>query len=172
MTTSGDHVRPSRRRRIRWHVAVLGAATLAFPAIGRAVLIPNHAMGDVRLGWSEQRVVRELGDPVTRLVVSDETGETRRLGYRGLTVLLHDGEVALISTSVSRRANRTRTGVGVGTSERRLRARLWAVACSGSAGGRRCTVGTLRPGRSNTVFVMRRGRVTRISVGNVLWARV
>lgn len=74
------------------------------------------------------------------------------------------------ATSVATRspAQRTAAGVGVGSTEARVTADVPGVRCVTDGGLRHCYVGVWRPGRKITDFTIRKGRVTRVTVGFVI----
>ena len=59
-------------------------------------------------------------------------------------------------------------GVGVGSSEGQVPAKVAGVRCRTESGFRHCFVGRFLPGKRVTDFRIRRGRVTSVQVGFVL----
>ena len=62
----------------------------------------------------------------------------------------------------------TERGVGVGSSERAVRAKVGHVRCETIFRFRSCHVGGFTPGRRVTDFLIEAGRVTRVSIGIVI----
>jgi hypothetical protein len=72
------------------------------------------------------------------------------------------------SLRTSSTRERTARGVGPGSTEAQLRARVAGVRCRTESGFRHCWVGRFLPGRVVTDFRIRRGRVASVLVGYVL----
>ena len=141
-------------------LVVLATAALAAPAAAEARFVINRSMAGVKLGMTGPQVRDRLGTPteVTR------HGRTRNLVYRGrkLFVTLVGGRVHILSTDG--RAQRGPRGVGVGTRERRLRRVVRTVLCESAEGVRTCSVGGFDVGEVSTVFVMRKRRVSTVTI--------
>jgi len=149
-------------------VAVVAAA-LALPAPAPALIVPQRSIAGVRLGMSEARVRAVAGRPDHVLSARNQFGRYKVFLYRArqLQVIFQGGGGATSVATESRR-ERTRTHVGVGSTERAVRRGVRGVHCATVAGTRTCHVGTLRAGRRVTDFLMRRGRVVRVTLGFVI----
>ena len=143
------------------------------PRRGPPGIVPNVGMGGVRLRSRAIAVLQLLGlpssarrSPLHRPRTLWET-EWREWTYRGdglAVTFAADGRVRNLST-ISPRL-RTPTGVGVGSSERRLRRRIPGLRCRAASAPRRACV-LRRPGRRQPVteFRLRGGRVLRVTMG-------
>ena len=131
-------------------VAVL--VSLALAASAEARFVVNKSMAGVKLGQTGKQVRARLGKPdeVTR------HGRTRNLVYRSrkMFVTLVGGKVHILSTDG--RGQRGRSGIGVGTRERRLERVLPRVDCQSAEGVRTCSLGGFDVGEVSTVFVIRK----------------
>lgn len=67
--------------------------------------------------------------------------------------------------STTRRSERTATGVGVGSTETRLKAGLKGLTCKTENGFRHCYLGKFLAGRHVTDFLVKHGKVSRVGVG-------
>jgi hypothetical protein len=141
-------------------IVVLAVAALAAPAAAQARFVINKSMAGVTLGMTGKQVRATLGTPseITR------HGRTRNLVYRGrkLFVTLVGGKVHILSTDG--RGQRGRDGIGVGTRERKLKRVVPAVDCESAEGVRTCSVGGFDVGEVSTVFVMKKRRVTTVTI--------
>lgn len=155
---------------------VTAAAVLAVPAAAGATLvpqgpgiIPQKSIAGVRLGLTEGQVRARLGEPSQTIRESNDFGRYVELVYRPerLRVRLQ-GEQQVTWVSTTSRWERTRRGVRVGSHERSVRRNVRGVRCSSFGRFRSCVVGRELPGRTVTVFNIRRERVTRISLGIVI----
>ena len=72
------------------------------------------------------------------------------------------------SISTSRRSERTKSGLGVGTTKSRLKAR--GLKCRTLLGANYCFLGVIKPGRRVTTFFLNGNstRVARVEVGIVI----
>jgi hypothetical protein len=155
-------------RRIVLVTAVgLLAATAAVPASARNELItPGVGIGPIKLGMTVAQVRKALGRPVyTR---GTDKGFGRLLieysywtdGYT-VYLLRAGGKTRVVSVETTLRAQKTRQGLGVGSTERQLRRVYRGLRCKevfppggGIIQDYECTVGP-RQGRQ-TVFVFSR----------------
>ncbi len=137
------------------------------PAAQGAVVV-NSSVAGVKLQMTKERARAILGKPAaTRTVPHPITGSVTIHTYRGLVVHYFFGRVGHIVTT--RPGERTRRGVGVGSTEAQVKARIGGVRCTTPVPGRRsCSVGNFRPGTAVTGFDIASGKVVRVVVGNVI----
>ena len=150
-----------------WRVGVVVAAALALAAGAQAAIVPQQGIGGARLGMSQKAVRAALGAPTTVRRPPNELAPTVVYTYPAVQVTFFGGFRA---TSVATRsaAQRTAGGVGVGSTEARVAAAVPGVRCVTDSGHRHCYVGVWQPGRKVTDFTIRKGRVTRVTVGFVI----
>ena len=148
-------------------IALVVASALAIALPAGATIVPQRGIAGVRLFMSQAKVRAILGTPVSAKSARNEFGSYTEFRYRGLR-LLFQGNGGLTSISTTRRSERTRGGVGVGSTERQVRRGLRGVKCERELGFHHCYLGALRPGKRVTDFVFRRGRVARVTVGIVI----
>lgn len=148
-------------------LALAVGALLVAAAPAAANIVPQHGIGGVRIGDTQAKVVATRGAPVSIVNGTNDFGPYRELRYRGLTVTLQ-GRVRVTGVSTRSRAERTRTGAGVGSTETALNLAVRGLTCETSAGVRTCTLGVQEAGRRVTAFFLSGGRVTRVVVGNVI----
>jgi hypothetical protein len=134
------------------------------------VIVPQVELASVHLMMSAAGVQHALGRPKETRSVKDEIqGTIRVMDYGKTKVYLSatvDGTVFNVTTTDRRQ--KTRTGVGVGSSERAVRRGVAHVRCTGPRTLRSCTVGRLLAGRRVTSFVLTKDRVRRVTLGFVI----
>jgi hypothetical protein len=136
---------------------------LLAPAAGaEARIVVNRSVAGIELGMTAELVLARLGRPTLSTV---EAG-TRNLVYRRrrLVVTLARSRVVIVATRS--RGERTRRGVGVGSSVRSIRRRVAGVRCREKAGVAFCRTGSIRPGRRSTTFQIQSGRVVTVTVAD------
>lgn len=146
----------------------LAAAALAAPAAASADIKPGVGMSSVRLGMTEAAVRAVLGPPSRVVSGRNEFGPFRELRYRGSVTFTLQGLRSVTAITTEGVGDRTAAGVGVGSTEARVRATVRGVRCSTIEGFRSCTVGRTTPGGRVTDFFIRNGRVLRVVVGLVI----
>ena len=156
----------NRRSRATAALAVT-AAVLTASEVAQATIRPQRGIAGVAAGMTATQVRGVLGAPASVRRGSNDFGRYREFRYRDLHVFFQ-GVQRVTSVSTTRRGERTRSGIGVGSSERRLRRKMRGVRCATELRVRRCTLGRLLPGRRVTDFLIRRGRVVRVSIGLVI----
>ena len=149
--------------------ALLLVAALAAPGSAGAVIQIDRGIGGARIGNTKAEVQAALGKPSRTASGRNPFGVFVRYGYRreGITVLFQGGD-RVSSVATTGRGDRTTGGVGVGSTERSVDARVRGVKCETIGGTRSCHTGEFTPGRRITDFFIRRGRVTRVTVGIVI----
>lgn len=173
----GAGERTGSRLAPRAGIAALGAAAallVAVPVAG-ALIVPQSSIRGVKLGMTRAEVTAKLGEPNEKRTRRNELiGKYVELRYGRTVFSLYrdsDGyEGTVFNMTTRSRAEKTKSGVGVGSSERAVRRGVKNARCMTEFGRRTCTVGKLRPGRKVTTFDISRkgGKVTRVSTGFVI----
>jgi hypothetical protein len=150
--------------------ALLGsviAVALAGAAPANAAIVVQHGIAGLKLQMTKAQVWAKLGSPAKVRTGKNEFGKYTEFVYPSVTVLFQSGSRATAFRTYSR-AERTARGVGVGSSEAQVKAKVAGVKCRTEFGRRHCYVGKYLPGRVITDFQLRKGRVTWIVVGFVV----
>jgi hypothetical protein len=144
------------------------AASLVAPAAAQALIQVDRGIAGARLGNTRAEVRAALGRPEAIRTGANDFGRFVQYRFRGgITVLFQDRrEVTLVSTTG--RGDRTRRGIGVGSTEAQVKARVRGVRCETIEGTRSCHTGRFTAGEIITDFQLRRGIVRRVAVGRVL----
>lgn len=148
-------------------VGAVAALVLAGPAAAK--LIPQRGMAGVTLGMSRTQVRAALGTPSRTIHARNEFGVYTEFRYAGRALrLVFQGNGGLTSISTTGRTERTRTGVGVGSTEAQVKHGVPGVRCEGAGSARHCFLGTFSAGKRVTDFRLTSGRVSRVVVGFVI----
>jgi hypothetical protein len=142
-------------------------AVLVSAAVASGAIVPQRGIAGVRLEMTKAQVRAALGAPLRVVHGSNEFGSFTVYRYRGLRVTFQ-GNRSVTDVFTTRPGERTARGVGVGSTERQVRARVAGVRCRTESGFRHCFVGRFLPGRRVTDFRIERGRVTSVDVGFVV----
>ncbi len=146
---------------------LLALVALALPACADARLVPHRGMAGIALGMAPSKVRAVLGRPLAVIHRKNEFGPYTVFVYPRVSVSFQ-GNSTVTNLRTFSRAERTRNGAGIGTTERELRRKVRGLRCKTEFGFRHCWLGAFRPGRRVTNFMIARGRVTRIEIGYVI----
>ena len=149
---------------------VAAIAALAVPAAVGATIVPQRSIARITLGMSQDQVRDRLGEPSIVDRDTNDFGPYVEFIYRPERLrVFFQGEDEVTRVSTTSRSERTRRGnVGVGSSERSVRRHVRGVRCRTILRYRSCVVGRETAGRTVTVFEIRRGRVSRVTLGIVI----
>jgi hypothetical protein len=146
----------------RGHKLAAGVAALAplgAPAAADAMVQVDRGIAGARLGNSRAEVRAALGAPASTRSGTNDFGLFLQWRFKGGITVIFQGrrEVSTVSTS----------GRGDRTPEAAVKARVRGVRCETIAGFRSCHTGRFTAGEIVTDFLIRNGRVTRVSIGRV-----
>jgi hypothetical protein len=154
---------PSMRRAL----LVVVAAVLALAAAGGAAIVPQKGIAGVRIGMTQGKVRSVLGAPTSAKHGRNDFGRYTQFRYPGLVVTFQ-GNSSVTDVSTTRKSERTAAGVGVGSTEAQVKAKVNGVKCKTESGFRHCYLGAFLPGHRVTDFSIKNRRVTRVDVGRVI----
>jgi hypothetical protein len=150
--------------------AAIVAIVLVLAVPAGATIVPQRSLKGVRLDMSEQQVRAKLGNPDrVRHPVSDVFGKYTSWYYGRTRINMFDGNKKVFDVTTTSRAEKTRSGVGIGSSVAAVKRGVKRVKCELIFGTRHCHVGRFDPGRKVTDFIIARsGRVKRVTYGYVI----
>src|SRR4051794_8853188 len=144
------------------------AALLALPAAASAFIQIDKGIAGARVGNTGAQVRAALGTPAKRIVATNDFGKYVEYRYAGGLRVLFQGAKRVSSVSTTGLGDRTTKGAGVGTTETSLKKRHPGLKCETIAGTRSCHTGHFTAGSRVTDFLLKKGKVVRVTVGNVI----
>ena len=154
--------------RLAISILVAAVAALAAPAAASALIQVDKGIAGARLDNTRGEVRAALGKPARTRSGSNDFGPWLRYEYRGGIHVLFQGRRQVSAVSTTGRGDRTSRGVGVGSTEAAVKRRVRGVRCETIVGSRSCHTGRFTAGEIITDFLLRNGRVWRVSVGRVI----
>ena len=148
-------------------IAVLAGMMLVVPQSAPALIQVDRGIAGARLNNTQAEVRAALGRPTSVRRGTNKFGDWLEFRFRGGIRVFFQGRTNVTAVQLRGRGDRTARGVGVGSTEAVVRARVRGVRCE-SDFVRLCHTGEFLPGRRVTSFFVERGRVTRVSVGFVI----
>jgi hypothetical protein len=128
------------------------------------LIVPHHSIDRLELGMTEGQVQRLFGEPDSRVPLSEsESGKPIvdwRYDKRGLKAEFREvkgDRLTLAGIFTTSPRERTKSGVGVGTSEDVLRKKLSGLDCNPEPNW--CTLGNGGIDSTQTIFAIKNGRV-------------
>jgi len=158
----------THRRTLSLTGGLAAAAVLAAPAAAPALVQVDKGIAGARLGNTVAQVHAALGRPARVQHGRNDFGSFRQETYAGGIVVFYQGARTVSSVVTTGLGDRTAKGVGVGSSEADVRAKVRGVRCETTAGSRSCHTHTFTAGRRVTDFFIKRGKVVRVTVGFVV----
>lgn len=158
-------------RILRYLLLAAVAASLAAPAAAGASIVPQRGMLGGWVGMTAGQLQARIGPPTAvRQRTHEIFGRYEELRYGEVYVSVFPSNKRVFTFFTRGRSARTTSGVGVGSTETYLRARLRGETCRTDGSFRRCVIGRELPGRIVTSFAISRttDRVTSVVVGRVI----
>ena len=149
---------------MRYALAVSIAALLALPASAGAYVHIDQGIAGARLENSQAQVKAALGEPKLVKTGSNDPGPFTVFYYEGGVRVTFQGNETVTAVSTTGRGDRTAKGIGVGSTEKALRAKHKGLRCEGSGEFRACFREAQINGPRVTSFQIRNGRIWRMTV--------
>ena len=154
-------------RRLTPIAAVAMLAPLGAPAAAEALIQVDRGIAGARLGNTRAEVRAALGAPASTRSGTNDFGPFLQWRFKGGISVLFQGRREVSTVTTTGRGDRTARGVGVGSTEAAVKARVRGVRCETTFGTRSCHTGRFTVGEVVTDFLIRNGKVTRVSIGRV-----
>jgi hypothetical protein len=142
-------------------------AALAAPAPAAALIQIDRGIAGVRLNNTSAEVKAALGRPDRVAHGRNDFGRFTKYSYTGGIAILFQSSSRVTAVATRGLGDRTSVGVGVRSRERSVAKKVPGVTCETIAEVRSCHTGTFTPGERVTDFLIRKGRVRRVTVGFV-----
>jgi hypothetical protein len=139
------------------------SAVLMIPAVASATIFPQKGIDAVRLQQTEKQVRAVAGKPNAIFRSTNQLGEATQWMYPGFSVLFQSGSRVTSVLTFSRR-QRTKSGIGVGSTEAEVVAAYPKVDCQDVGRFRECLLGVPKPGGRLTNFSIKKGKVHYVDV--------
>jgi hypothetical protein len=152
---------------VRHALILIAVLTLALAAPAWTAIVVHRGIAGLELRMTKAQVRAKLGTPTKVKTGKNEFGGFTQFVYPRVTVLFQSGS-RVTALRTSSRAERTSRGVGVGSREADVKAKVAGVKCESVSGARHCYVGKYLPGKRITDFSIRGGKVTSVVVGFVV----
>jgi hypothetical protein len=143
------------------------AVALAAAAPADAKILVQRGIAGVELRMTKAQVRSNLGTPTRIRSGRNEFGRYVEFVYPRVTVSFQ-GASRATGLRTRSRLERTGRGIGVGSTEAEVKAKVAGVRCRTESGFRHCFLGRFLPGHVVTDFHIRGGRVSSVVVGFVL----
>ncbi len=144
------------------------AATLLAPASAGAIVQLDRGIAGARVGNTKAQVRTALGQPNRVRNGTNDFGPFTVFVYAGgIRVTFQSGNT-VTAVSTKGLGDRTARGIGVRSTRAAVEQRVPGVDCNTFMGTTICQRGAGLPGQRITAFLIRGGRVVRVTVGIVI----
>src|SRR5215207_1242624 len=148
-------------------LALVPAAHAATPPKG--LIRAGKGMAGVTIGQSPSQVKAILGTPAKTTKGTNDFGQYTQLTFPGKLTVVFQGNTVLSSVSTTDDGQRTKEGIHVGSSRRRLMQKIPGVRCEDLGNRQSCTLGRFEAGEHVTIFFVKpTGIINRITVATVI----
>ena len=128
----------------------------------------DRGIAGARLGNTRAEVRAALGTPAKTTSGTNEFGPWIQYTFSGGVRVFFQNKTSVTSVDTTGLGDRTSKGVGVGSSEAAVKAKVPGVKCESLGSARSCHTNDFLPGKRITDFRIKSGKVTSVSVGFVI----
>jgi hypothetical protein len=143
-------------------------AALFFAPAADAMIQVDRGIAGARLGNSRAEVRAALGTPSSTKSGSNDFGPWVRYTFSGGIRVFFQGKTSVTSVDTTGLGDRSSKGVGVGSSEASVKAKVPGIKCENLGSVRSCHTNDFLPGKRITDFRIKGGKVASVSVGVVI----
>jgi hypothetical protein len=134
----------------------------------QAMIQVDRGIAGARLGNTRAEVRAALGTPSKTTSGTNAFGPWIRYTFSGGIRVFFQGKTSVTSVDTTGLGDRTSKGVGVGSSEASVKAKVSGITCENLGSVRSCHTNDFLPGKRITDFRIAGGKVTSVSVGLVI----
>ena len=150
-------------------LCILALLLLLVPiSAAEAMIQVDRGIAGARIGSTRAEVRAALGTPSNVATGSNDFGPWVRYTFAGKLRVMFQGRTRVTSVETKGLGDRTSAGVGVGSSEAAVKARVPGVKCETFGSVRSCHTGDFLPGARITDFRVVGGKVASVVVGLVI----
>jgi hypothetical protein len=150
-------------------VAVAMICVLVWAPAALAIIQVQRGISGVVLGMTPAQVKAGLGAPPKVKHGTNDFGKFTQYVYaRGSLTVTFQGNANVTAVAVNGQTDKTPSGVGVGSTEAAVKSGVKGVSCHTVTGVRSCDVGKPLPGHKVTDFLLKAGKVVRVTIGFVI----
>jgi hypothetical protein len=143
-------------------------ALLLCAPTAEAMIQVDRGIAGARIGSTRAEVRAALGTPAKTASGTNDFGPWVEYSFAGEVRVIFQGKTNVTSVATTGFGDRTSKGVGVGSSEASVKAKVPGVKCENLGMVRSCHTGDFLPGKRITDFRMDGGKVSSVSVGLVI----
>lgn len=162
----------SRRRKPLLLALAVGCLAALAAAPAEARIEPQRGIDGINLNMTRAQIVRSKGKPDAEKVVRNEILGRQRMVRYGQTRAFFSGvrrDAGVVTVNTRDRSQKTRSGVGVGSTIAAVRNGVGGITCRDEFGIHTCFKGRFRPGERVTVLdIAGNGRVNLVLIGFVI----
>lgn len=155
-------------RRIALPLCTALAIPLIAASAASAQIQVDKGIAGARINNTKAQVHAALGAPTSKKTGQNDFGPFLEERYRGGIVVGYQGAKRVSSVTTTGLGDRTAAGIGVGSTEAAVKAKVPGVKCQTIGGFRSCHTNDFLAGQRITDFFLKNGKVTRVSVGVVI----
>jgi hypothetical protein len=143
-------------------------AVLCFAPAAEAMIQVDRGIAGARLGNTRAEVRAALGTPTKTTQGTNDFGPWLQYRFSGGVRVFFQGRTTVTSVDTTGRGDRTASGIGVGSSEASLKAKVKGLKCENLGSARSCHTNDFLPGKRITDFRIKSGKVSSVTVGFVI----
>ena len=147
--------------------AAVLAALIAAPAASAMIQVDKGIAG-ARINNTKAQVHAALGKPTSKQTGHNDFSVFLEEHYRGGITVFYQGAKRVSSINMTGLGDRTSRGIGIGSTEAAVRAKVPGVKCETTSGSRSCHTHDFLAGQRVTDFFIKNGKVARVTVGIVI----
>jgi hypothetical protein len=128
----------------------------------------DGGIAGARIGNTREQVRAALGKPTKIRTARNDFGPFVEYRFAGGIRVTFQGKTNVSAVETTGKGDRTSSGIGVGSGEDSVKAKVRGVTCEGVGTTRSCHTGQFTAGKTVTDFRIVSGKVASVTVGVVI----